>query len=160
MTKKQLKEKKQIDSNQMKIDSYQLICESLSQPFYHGSSIQNLTVLSPRKKSFRFKTDSPRVFVTDDITYASAFTWNWTNSDGIELGRINNGPYMIEIPKKFKSIVSKGNCSIYIVKGDFKQIKSQPMEYFTKSDIPVLKEVKYSSPLEAMKKNGLVVKWI
>ena len=114
----------------------------------------------PSKKSFRFKTDSPRVFVTDDIAYASAFTWNWTDSDGVKLGRINNDPYTIEIPKKFKSIVSKGNCSIYIVKGDFKQIKNQPTEYFTKSDVPVLKELKYSSPLEAMRKNGLVVKWI
>ena len=143
-----------------KMNNYQLICEALSQLFYHGSSVQNLTVLSSRKKSFRFKTDSPRVFVADDIAYASAFTWNWTNSDGIELGRINNDRYMIQIPKRFKSIVSKGNCSIYIVKGDFKQIKSQPMEYFTKSDVPVLKELKYSSPLEAMKKNGLMVKWI
>jgi hypothetical protein len=34
---------------------YQIICESLNQLFYHGSSIQNLTVLSPRKNHLDLK---------------------------------------------------------------------------------------------------------
>jgi len=145
------------------MNPYQIVCESLKSQsiLYHGSPIQNLKVLESKKKSFRFKTDSPRIFLSDEIDYASAFTWEWKNNDGIELGNINNGPWIIEIPIRFKKKIIASPCSIYVVKNtsDIKQIKGQKSEYVSMNPLKVYKELKFKNPLEAMDQNGLEVKW-
>jgi hypothetical protein len=139
------------------MNGYQIVSESIGKKFYHGSPIQNLKTLDLKKDSVRFKTQSPSVFITDDKGYASCFTFAWSNNEGFELGSINNGPWTIEIPKKFKSRLSKP-CSIYIVEsGPYKQIKSMPAEYVSKKSIKVIKEIKYKTALEAMKSNGVKI---
>jgi len=141
------------------MNGYQIVCESLSSTtrFFHGSPIQNLKILDLKKDSVRFKTQSPNVFLTDDVSYASCFTFAWSNDEGFELGSVNNSPWQLQVPKKYKDRLKKP-CSIYTVEnGSYKQIKSAPMEYVSKHPVKILKEEKYKTALEAMMKNGVKV---
>ncbi len=145
------------------MNNYQLICEVLKQSvkLYHGSSTQNLKIIEPRRKTYVHKTDPPRVFVTTDESFAACFTFYWADQEGFDLGNINNGPWILKVPKKFKNRLTKP-CSIYIVEpGNYKQVKNMlKQEYFSTKPIKVLEEIKYRTALDAMKTNGVKVIFI
>lgn len=144
----------------MRINGYRIVSESVTPSIlYHGSDAQNLKVVDPRSNSVRSEMDSDRVYLSPSRQYASAFTFPWTDEEGFSLGQINNENIVFEIPRKFKSrVMAKAECSIYVVQAkNTKRIDR--LEYYTDIPIDVVDEIQYSSPYEAMKSSGLIIRW-
>jgi len=130
---------------------------------FHASPVQNLKELKANNKTMN-QLAGRGIYATDDMTYASAFCFEWSDADGIRLGRINNGPWTIELPSKYKATLKKKPCSIYTISSKYfndmtTQLKT-PEWVSSTYNIPVMREYKYKSVLEAFEKNKLKVKWL
>lgn len=156
------------------MNKYQLVLEALSDTsfyesnvsdvLYHASSVQNLKKIVCAKGKTKNEKVGIGIYATPDKTYASAFTFQWRDSDGINMGRINKGPWIIQIPTSYKKVLAKQPCSIYTISiKNFHDMSTQtgtPEWFSSHYDVPVLSEEKYKSVLECFKKNNLVVRWV
>ena len=143
------------------MNGYQIVSESLaSKIFYHSSPTQGLKIIDPRNETRRIGNRGTRVFVSDSKAFSSGFTFRWNSSDGIRFGQTDDGPWTMEIPKKFKSRMMKP-CSIYTVENQpyipIRDMSETPVEFYTRKSVRIIKEEKYRTSLEAMKSNGVKV---
>jgi len=153
--------------NKLVYESLNQILEYVDNPkyLYHGSSIQNLKVLGPDSAVTShdyFESNKkviPRVYAGDTKLIASAFTFQWNDSMGVEFGTWN-GVTKFKIPKKHYHLL-KNKCSIYTVSGE-NFIKPPPGiglrgEYYSINNVIILKEEKFNSCLDAMKSQNLPI---
>lgn len=130
---------------------------------YHGSRIQGLKILNTNYNISNIDMNDKRkwIYAATNKTVASAFTFFWYNDMGIKFGRVNNGPWTFEIPKKLLPLI-QNPCSIYIVSSDgFIKAEGGLMEeYRTNKSVKVLEEEKYKSSKECMLKNDVRIKVI
>ncbi len=129
---------------------------------YHGSYQQNLKELNVEygKTSHVFKR-MYYVYAAEAARLASAFTFQWRDSMGINFGRVNGGPYTLSVPTQHLHLLNK-KCSMYTVpKLKFKRvITGLRGEYYSEVSVPILTEVKYKSAKDCMIKNGVIIKEI
>lgn len=143
---------------------YHILFESIRLVnLYHSSSISDLKELKPKNETMN-SLAGRGIYASNDKTYASAFCFSWSDSDGISLGSVNKGPWTIEIPKSYKNMLKKKSCSMYTIDSKyFNDLSTQlktPEWLSTHYTVPVLNEIKYSSCLDCFKSNDLRVKWI
>lgn len=147
------------------MNPYQIVSESLSNKvFYHGSHVQGLSYIEPRQESIRFKLQTAKIWVTEDIDFASTFTFKWTSedTDGDSWFDRKNGKCVMTIPKKSKQrLLYPG--SIYIVEDKNYKVWNPKWPFELYSDLPkvkVIKEIQYDTSLECMQKNGVILKFV
>jgi len=153
------------------MSGYQIVSEALIEPFklYHGSPVQNLKTLNPSRISSNNHHDGVVVSATEDIKYAAAFTFKNSTGDKLDKrGRhtwyswrgFTDDANVININSKFKNLILKTPCSIYIVdKKHFSKSKDYD-EYISTNPVRVIKELKYKNTIEALEKNGVEVRFI
>ena len=131
----------------------QFLTEALHPTLYHVSHIQDLKQIKASTGTSHDGKQANLIYACSDKTYVSAFGWPWNDSMA-SLGRINNGPWILKVSKKYKPQMQKP-CSLYTVSGDtFKPIKVNHQEFTsTQSTIPTLSEIKYKSALEWVENN-------
>ena len=132
---------------------------------YRSGLIQNIKVFRPRtpvkthSKTFKNKIKD-FVYATDDPSYAAGFCFEWADSEGFIYGRWNNGPWTLEVPKKYKNRLNQ-KCSMYEVENStFKRLDTKTPEYYSIEPAKVIKEIKFKSCYDCLKKYGVVVKVI
>lgn len=127
---------------------------------YFGSSTQNLHRLAPRLPATshsQYIEKRPTLYATDDKSYASAFTFPWSEREGFEFGKFGRrGHYILKVPYRFLSRLEEP-CSIYTVTGHYSRLPIAPPEYVTHDSVRIVKEEQYSTVSECMKKNGVLV---
>jgi len=123
---------------------------------YHGSSKQNLKIIDP------FKTDQRRmpgdrdynkVYGTWDQSFSSMFCSNIS----FKGSKNNNTPWHMYIEKMPLSF--KKPCSIYILESTWFMPPGKVMgpEMYSKTVCKIIKETKYKSILNCLKKNNVKV---
>ena len=146
--------------NNLLLDKY---LQEITKPkiLYHASDIQGIKILDPEKNmSSHLKVLKRYVYATDDKSYASGFCFDWSSNDGIRFGQYkDNGPWVLQIPKKHLNML-KNKCSIYTIDSSgFKKVYGLPTpEFYRKEKVSVLSEEKYNSAKECLEKNNTVIK--
>ena len=119
---------------------------------YHGSIIQNLKILKPRKRyTPAGKIDFAAIYATKLPAYAACHSFPWSSKEGIDLNIIGN-KISLEIPSKFKDRL-KTPISIYKISSkDFEHTKEEStgLTWHSKKQTPIIEEVKYASVKEAL----------
>lgn len=130
---------------------------NISKVLYHASPIQGLKVITPKNNTSHDNGKIKRIYATNDIQYATTFTFPSDNSF-CEIYKKGKSPWTIKMNEKYKHLLLKP-CSIYEVSSEgFKKVAYS--EYVKTSPAPVLKEEKFKTALECMKKYGAVVNLI
>jgi len=129
---------------------------------YHASPQQNLKFIDPSKQQTTSNiTDAYKkkkeVYASDDKSYAAAFCFNWSEQQGFRYGRVNNDPWELKVPPKYAQKLNHP-CSIYIVdtKG-FIDLNMSTPEFVSKTKVKVLKEERYKTGHDCLRKNGVKV---
>jgi hypothetical protein len=148
----------------------QLVFESIKKKkMYRSGPVQNIKLFSPKKpiktplthKSFKNKQ---LIYATDDIEYAAGFCFDWADDDGFKfdwVDKVNHQkPWVLEVPKKYKNRLNQ-KCSVYELENNtFKRIKVVDPEYYSIKPVKVIKEIKFKSCYDCLKKYGVVLKVI
>ena len=144
----------------------QLITEVLNiknKKLYRSGSIQDIKIFSPKNpiKTHNKSFDNKQlVYATDDIEYAAGFCFSWSNSQGFEFGRIDQGSWTLEVPKKYKNKLNH-KCSMYELENNtFKKINIRTPEYYSIEPVKVVKEIKFNSCYKCLKKYNVILKII
>jgi hypothetical protein len=134
-----------------------LLFESIK--LFHCSYLQNLKELNPIKvESVHINEKRPSVYASNDKSYASGFSFPWNDSLGIEFGRINNGPWTLEIPSKHLNLLDNP-CSMYeIDPSTFKKLDINVPEFISYSKVRVISEVKFKTAKDCMNHFNVVIK--
>ena len=133
----------------------------LGKKLYHASRVQSLKELDPNENVNQHR-DIPKkaVYASDDKKFAAAFCFPWSNPMGINYGSVDGGPYTLTIPKRHMRLLDKP-CSIYEVSSDsFKRVSGKIPEYISHKKVEILKETRYSSARECLKKCGVPLRVI
>ena len=132
---------------------------------YRSGPVQNIKNFLPRtpvkmhSKTFKNKIKD-LVYATDDISFAAGFCFYWSNEEGFKYGRNNNGPLTLEVPEKYKNRLSQ-KCSMYEVNNNtFKKMINNYAEYYSEKSVKVIKEIKFDSCYDCLKKYDVVLKII
>ena len=132
---------------------------------YHGSSNRNLKVLKPRKESFRDEKEGPIVFATPEMSYASCFFVN-TSDSWVKISRWSDdpnkkGPWYFICGDKERFMREDRGGVIYLLPSEgFKtdQDKGTGLaEWVSKNSVTPITKTVYESALEAMITNGVQV---
>lgn len=124
---------------------------------YHASEKQGLRQLRPEYSKTRIKKNIKGVYASNDESYAAGFCFNWSEDEGFEFGRINNGKWTLEVPKKYKNRLDKP-CSIYTVGGNFNKINIGTPEFVSDENVKVLSEEKFDTAKDCLEKNGVEIR--
>ena len=129
--------------------------------YYHSSPSSGLKEISPdyNKKRHKKGMSDKYVYVTDDPSYASAFGFEWSEEDGIGFGRVNKGPWTLEVPKKELPRLDNP-MSLYKVEGNTKRADTNTPEWISKNPLKVVDEKKYNTVRSALKDYGVRIKVI
>lgn len=135
------------------------ILEFVSMPkyLYHGSSTQNLKTLGTDTAITshdyqKTKILTKRLYAMDSKQMAAAFTFQWNDGIGVKYGTWDDGPYSLEVPKKYLYLLEKP-CSIYTISSKgFTKSPGKFIEYFTSESVDVISEEKFDTCYDAMKK--------
>jgi len=130
---------------------------------YHGSPHQNLKVIKIKdieKQSQRGLKNL--IWGTPDKEYASMFCIPATSSLGFRKGRYAGDKHRtFEVPKKYKHWLNR-RCSIYEV--DATPFRKEPgrksEDWISNRDVKVLREEKFKSVRECLKKQRVKIKII
>jgi hypothetical protein len=132
---------------------------------YRSGPVQNIKIFRPRtpvkmhNKTFKNKIKD-FVYATDDISFAAGFCFYWSNEEGFKYRRNNNGPLTLEVPKKYKNRLNQ-KCSMYeVTNNTFKKMINNYAEYYSEKSVKVIKEIKFDSCYDCLKKYGVVLKVI
>ena len=126
---------------------------------FHGSPVQGLNSIKPNDLTSRHDIQGKVTYASHNKAYASAFTFLWSDKDGIELGNYNKEPPYIKIPKHLKRKLINP-CSLYVIKNSgFKQVEDIDFEWYSKQTAGVIKELKYKNPISCMLTAGLLISW-
>ena len=131
--------------------------------YYRAGPEQNIKVFEPKKPTGahdpKFKSQK-LIYVTNDPQCASAFGFEWNDGEGFKLGSVNMGPWTFEIPKQYIDRM-RYPCSMYTVTGkDLIRVKGHMREFISYSPLTVVKEEKFATSEEMMKKYKLKIKII
>lgn len=128
---------------------------------YHGSTVQNLKVLEPRKRyTPAGKIEYSAIYATPLLPYAIAHSFPWSSDEGVGLDIIKDN-ISISIPKAIKDRL-KVPISVYKISSEnFELTKEEETGYTWHSTKPaqVLEEIKYESVEEALKEVGSEVEF-
>ncbi len=129
---------------------------------YHGSAVQNLKVLEPRKRyTPAGKIEYSAIYATPLLPYAIAHSFPWSSDEGVGLDIVKDN-ISISIPKAIKDRL-KVPISVYKISSEnFELTKEEETGYTWHSTKPVqvLEEIKYESVEEALKEVGAVVEYV
>ena len=141
------------------------ILEYFKQPIkmYRSGVTQNIKIFTPRTPDkvhddmFRSKS---LIYATSDPGYAAGFCFDWPDDEGFEFGNYNNGPWKLEVPKKYKDRLNP-SCSLYELENkSFKRIDVNTPEYYSEEPVKVIKENKFDSCYDCLKKYGVRLKFV
>ena len=132
---------------------------------YHGSQNRKLKVLKPRKESFRDENEGPIVFASPDMSYASCFLVN-TSESWVKISRWSDDPdkkgpwyFICNDKERFKSEDMGG--AIYVLPSEGFITDSDKgtgtAEWISKESVTPITKTVYKSALEAMISNGVQV---
>jgi hypothetical protein len=128
---------------------------------YRSGPKQNIKIFEPRNPSKthnKLFKNKQIIYVSNDISYAAGFCFEWSDDEGFKFGRYNNGPWTLEIPKKYKNRLNQ-KCSMYEVNNKpFKKINIKTPEYYSTEPVKVIKETKFKSCYDCLKKYNVVLK--
>lgn len=132
---------------------------------YHASPNRNLKVLKPRKESFRNENEGPVVFATPEMSYASCFLVN-TSDSWVKISRWSDNPnkkgpwyFICSDKERFRNEDIGG--AIYTLPPE--GFKTDPdkgtgtAEWISKESVTPIGKTVYESALEAMISNGVQV---
>lgn len=129
---------------------------------YHGSNIQDLKILEPRKRyTPAGKIEYSAIYATPLLPYAMAHSFPWSSDDGVGLDIIKDN-ISISIPKSLRERLTVP-ISIYKISSEnFELTKEEETGYTWHSTKPaeVLEEIKYASVEEALKDVGAEIEYI
>ena len=129
---------------------------------YHASNNKNIEILEPRVESVRDPKEGPVVFASQDKAYVTCFLVP-TNDSWVKISRYSSDKHpiiyvvCISDKKRFKEL-DKGGAIYYLPSSSFYLDKSKnDLEWTSREKVrPVRKEL-YSSGLDAMIDNGVIV---
>ncbi len=127
---------------------------------YFGSSTQNLPKNlhpQPPQSTHRGGIKKSLLYATDEKSYAAVFTFPWSEVEGFEFGKYGlRGIYTLKIPYRFIFRLKKP-CSIYTVQGCFSKLRTSTPEFISYDTVKNIKEEKYVSVSDCLKKNNVRV---
>jgi hypothetical protein len=131
---------------------------------YHASANRNLTILEPRKESFRDPNEGPVIFATPYIDYASCFIVK-TDDSWVRISRFGQKqPWNIIISdiNKFKNADQGGAIYELPAKSFYCDINKgmRESEWVTTENITPISKKTYDSGLKAMIENGVKVYFV
>ena len=141
-----------------------LVLESIKKKkMYRSGPVQNIKIFLPRNPdkmhSKTFKIED-LIYATDSINYAAGFCFEWSDSEGFKHGKSNDEPWTLEVPKKYKNRLNQ-KCSMYEVESStFERLNTKTPEYYSIEPVKVIKEIKFKSCYDCLKKYGVVLKVI
>jgi hypothetical protein len=148
-----------------KLNRNQLVLESIEnkKQMYRSGPVQNIKMFNPRNSSKshnKLFKNKQIIYATDNISYAAGFCFEWSDNEGFVYGRWNNGPWVLEMPKKYKNRLDS-KCSMYELENNtFRKFNIKTPEYYSTKPVKVIKEVKFRSCYDCLKKYGVVLKVI
>lgn len=129
---------------------------------YHASSNKNISVFEPRNQSIRDPGEGKMVFGTPDLSFATMFLVR-SKDDWSHKGKFKGVYYNVINDRKRFEEMDKGG-SIYILPSEsFTTDSTKGMgtiEWFSKVPVKPIKEIDYSSGLQAMLDNGVQVYFV
>jgi hypothetical protein len=129
---------------------------------YHGSTIQDIKRLEPRKRyTPQGKVDYSAIYATPLQAYAAAHSFPWSTDEGVELD-VNENVVNLAIPKSFKERLQVP-ISIYKLSSEgFEHTEEELTGYtwHTVNPVEVIEEVKYASVEIALKELGVTFRYI
>ena len=123
---------------------------------YHGSIIQNIKILEPRKRyTPQGKIDYPAIYATPLPAYAAAHSFPWSTDEGFGLDVDEHG-VGLSIPKNLRERLQVP-ISIYKLSSEgFEHTKEEltGQTWHKTNPVEVIEEVKYPSVEVALKELG------
>jgi hypothetical protein len=129
---------------------------------YRSGLIQNIKIFKPQKnitQNTYISHDINKIYATDDISFAAGFCFTWSDQEGFSFGSNNrySGPWILKVPEKYKDRLNN-KCSMYVIDGtNFTKVKGDIPEYISTESAKVLKEVKFNTCWDCLKKYKVIV---
>ena len=130
---------------------------------YRSGHTQNIKMFNPKNpdkahnKQFRSKN---LIYATNNPSYAAGFCFDWFDKEGFRFGRINQNPWLLEMPKKYKNRLNQ-KCSFYeLESASFKKIDVRTPEYYSEKSVKVIKEIKFDSCYDCLEKYKVQIRFI
>jgi len=130
---------------------------------YRSGPQQNIKIFKPQKSEkniayYNTIKSFNKIYATDDISYAAGFCFDWADEEGFIFGK-NHSPWVLKVPKKYKSQLNN-SCSMYKIDGtNFIKAKGTTTpEYISIEPAKVLKEIKFNTCWDCLKKYKVIVK--
>jgi hypothetical protein len=132
------------------------------QPLYHGSSVQNIKTLEPRK---RFTPagliDFSAIYATSLRAFAVCHSFSWSSESRIDI-EIKDEKVTLIVPTSLKSLLNIP-ISIYTVSAD-QFIKTEEDQlgatWHAIETVEVISESKYDNVMEAMESAGGYIEFV
>ena len=123
---------------------------------YHGSPIQGLKVLEPRKISVRSDQKEPRVYAVCTKTEAAIFAYPFHDRNSHISW--HGEPTKIYLNIFNKKLIRKYPASIYLIKtNSFKSVDESNIEWYSTKPVEIMKEIRIKDALKYAKRNGAVI---
>ena len=124
---------------------------------YHGSIVQNLKWLEPRKRyTPAGKIEFAAIYATPMPAYTACQSFPWSSEEGID-SNIVSDKITLEIPSELENRLD-APISIYKISSkDFEHTKEEStgLTWHSKKPTPIIEEVKYPSAKEALRILGV-----
>lgn len=139
--------------------------EAKENKLYRSGPEQNIKIFKPQKNITQntwAKYDLKKIYATDDPSFAAGFCFVWSDQEGFNFGSNNrySGPWELKVPKKYKNRLDNP-CSMYTIDGsNFTKLKIRTPEYTSIKPVKVIKEVKFNTCWDCLKKYKVIVKII
>lgn len=130
--------------------------------FYHGSTVQGLTTLEPRKRyTPAGKIDFAAIYASPDPAFAAMHAFPWSSDEGFDI-EMNGGKTVLIVPS-VKAERLNVPISIYKIPSDDFQITKEETTgetWHTSEPVPVLEETKYDNVKQALENLGAAIRLI
>ncbi|HEY1037122.1 MAG TPA: hypothetical protein VGE62_00905 [Candidatus Paceibacterota bacterium] len=127
---------------------------------YHGSTIQGLKTLEPRKRHTPSSAmDYEAIYATPLPAYAAAHSFSWSTDEGVDLNVFSGKDVSLVVPANFKERLQVP-ISIYKLPADgFEHTADETTghAWHTKKPTAVLEEVVYPSVEAALAELGVTL---
>lgn len=128
---------------------------------YHGSVVQNIKILEPRKRHTPSATiDFSAIYATPLPAYAVTHSFPWTSDEGFDVN-VTNGKVEMIVPKEYRERLQVPISIYKVFATDFVHTKDEESGYtwHATCSVPVLEEAKYGSVEDALNKLGCALKF-
>lgn len=131
-------------------------------PLYHGSSIQNLKTLEPRKRHTpQGKIDYAAIYASPLPGFAATHSFSWSTSEGVDLGMYDDC-WIMTVPTSMRERLLVP-ISIYTCDSEgFTHTKEESTGYtwHTTQPVHIIEEKKYENVEVALKELGVELRYV